>query len=181
MGQRLDDKDQVGAPAQPLNMLLTYRLSALNARLNRQACTLLRHHGKLKLPEWRILEVLAVYGELTGTRIGELSGIDAGLVSRSLQGLEQRGLVVLRRSSSDRRVIHVTNSESGSGLVDLIFPLMEERQKKLLNALHPDEQKLIFTIISKLDMVAIPQVETLPEVSQAEKDRLADANRETIG
>ncbi len=169
MGQRIDDLGTFRSSAMPLQSLLTYRVSSLNARMNRQASDILRVHGNLKLPEWRILEVLGLYGELTGTRIVSLSGLDAGLVSRTMQSLEKRGLVTLRRSSADRRVIHAQPTDSGLAMVEVIFPIMQSRQKSLIDALDWTSRRQSSTSCqswTRLPAIVCPALVTHPSCPQ---------------
>lgn len=134
----------------PLQSFLTYRLARLNAMLNRQAGRILQQNGQLKIPEWRILALLAAHGELNGRMIGEIAGLDAGLASRTLFALEQRGLTVFSRRADDRRTLWACLTPAGSDLYARIRPLMQARQERLLATLSPEERVGIFRIIDKL-------------------------------
>jgi DNA-binding MarR family transcriptional regulator len=134
----------------PLQSFLTYRLARLNAMLNRQAGRILNQHGPLKIPEWRILSLLAAHGELNGRRIGEITGLDAGLASRTLFALEQRGLTACSRRADDRRTLWACLTPAGSDLHARIRPLMQARQERLLAALSPEERVGIFRMVDKL-------------------------------
>ncbi len=92
----------------PLQLYLTYRLAALSAKLNRQAGVVLKRAGNLRIPEWRILALLSLHGELTGSAIADRVGFDPGLVSRAFRGLERRGLVAVRRTDDDRRNVYMS-------------------------------------------------------------------------
>ena len=148
----------------PLQLFLTYRLAALNARLNRQASVVLRRSGGLKIPEWRVIALLATHGVMNGRGIGAIAGLDAGLVSRTFRALEQRGLIALRRDEGDRRIAHAALTEHGRSLFLSVRPVMAARQDRLLAALTADERALVFRIIDKLsiaaDDVSVPEVPT---------------------
>lgn len=134
----------------PLQSFLTYRLARLNAMLNRQAGGLLQKHGSLKIPEWRVLSLLVAHGDLNGRMIGEIAGLDAGLISRTLHALEQRGLVTSERREDDRRTLWAALTPAGRALYDRIRPLMQARQQRLLAALSPDERVIVFRVVDKL-------------------------------
>jgi DNA-binding MarR family transcriptional regulator len=138
----------------PLQRFLTYRLSILTSKLNRQAGAILAKANGLKLTEWRIIALLAVNGELSGVRIAEIAGIDPGLLSRTIFALEERQLVKSARSSSDRRVVLVTLTRQGRSIYDKTLPLMRARQARLLANLTTAERALMFSIVEKLEIAA---------------------------
>jgi DNA-binding MarR family transcriptional regulator len=134
----------------PLQSFLTYRLARLNAALNRQAGQILQKNGPLKIPEWRLIALLAVHGEMNGRMIGDIAGLDAGLASRTLHGLEQRGLIACHRRGEDRRTVWARLTPEGDALHARIRPQMQHRQERLLAALVPEERLAVFRIVEKL-------------------------------
>ena len=138
----------------PLQRFLTYRLSQLGFRLNRQAAHLLRQESGLKLPEWRVLALLATHRQINAAGIEELTGIDRGLLSRTVRALEVRGLVVARRSEADRREVFVALTAAGRQVYKRQLPLMQARQAHLLDALDPAERRVVFRIVDKLLIAA---------------------------
>jgi DNA-binding MarR family transcriptional regulator len=95
-----------------------------------------------------------VNGEMNGVRIAELSGIDPGLLSRTLFALEERQLVKSARSSTDRRVVLVTLTRQGRSIYDKTLPHMRARQARLLDNLTTAERALMFSIVEKLEIAA---------------------------
>lgn len=134
----------------PLQSFLTYRLARLNAALNRQAGQILQKNGPLKIPEWRLIALLAVYGEMNGRMISDIAGLDAGLASRTMHGLKQRGLIACNRRGEDRRTVWAKLTLDGAALHARIRPLMQQRQERLLAALTPEERLAVFRIVDKL-------------------------------
>ena len=140
--------------ALPLQRFLTYRLSHLNSKLNRQAVATLKKTGSLKLPEWRVISLLATYGELNGRWIGGSTGADPGLLSRTFRSLTLRSLIASRRDEDDRREVHFALTRKGQQLYEKTIPHMQARQRSLIDALDAREQAMIFKIIDKLDAAA---------------------------
>jgi DNA-binding MarR family transcriptional regulator len=138
----------------PLQRFLTYRLSTLTSKLNRQASVILAKASGLKLTEWRVIALLALNGEMNGARIAEIGGIDPGLLSRTLFALEKRQLVKSGRSSSDRRVLLVRLTRQGRNTYDKTLPHMRARQAHLLDSLTGAERSMIFAIVEKLEIAA---------------------------
>ncbi|MEH2626447.1 DNA-binding MarR family transcriptional regulator [Bradyrhizobium sp. AZCC 1719] len=138
----------------PLQRFLTYRLSRLNAKLNRQAVATLKKTCDLKLPEWRLISLLATYGERNGRWIGDTAEIDPGLLSRTFRSLELRNLISARRDEEDRREVYFALTRKGRQLYEKTHPNMQARQQALFAALDAHEQSAIFKIIDKLEIAA---------------------------
>lgn len=136
----------------PLHRFLTYRLSRLNSKLNRQAAATLKKASGLKLPEWRVIALLATHGELNARWIGETTGADPGLLSRTFRALELKELINARRSDEDRREVYFTLTRKGRQVHDKTIPHMRARQSTLLGSLSPSEQVAVFRIIDKLEI-----------------------------
>jgi len=148
----------------PLQLFITYRLSTLSGKLNRQASAVLKKAGNLRVPEWRILALLVLHGELNGSKIADLVNADPGLVSRSLRALELRGLIATRRNDDDRRSSFVALSAAGRGLHARVLPAMQRRQHYLLSALTTEERAAFLRITDKLQIAA--DAREFPEVAE---------------
>ena len=138
----------------PLQRFLTYRISQLGFRLNGQAAHLLKEGCGLKVPEWRVIALLASHKRLNAVGIEELTGTDRGLLSRTVRSLEKRGLVRTHRSEKDRREVYFTLTPAGRQIHRRQVPLMQARQDHLLGALTAEERRLVFGIVDKLLIAA---------------------------
>jgi DNA-binding MarR family transcriptional regulator len=139
-----------GGAGLPVEQFLTYRLHALHAALNRQASEILGRVSGLRLPEWRVMALLGTGATLNATKIGQISAIDKGLLSRTLDALEQRGLIRTERDLRDRRSLKVALTAKGHAVYDKTIPHMQARQRALMKALNKSEQIAVFPIIDKL-------------------------------
>ena len=148
----------------PLQLFITYRLSMLSGKLNRQANRVLKKAGNLRVPEWRILALLNLHGEMNGSRIADLVNVDPGLVSRSLRALEARGLIATRRSDDDRRNALTSLTAAGRALHAKVLPAMQRRQQYLLSVLTADERAALLRITDKLQIAA--DAREFPEIDE---------------
>jgi DNA-binding MarR family transcriptional regulator len=139
-----------GEAGLPVEQFLTYRLHALHSALNRQAIEILARVSGLGLPEWRTMALLGTGATLTARRIGQISAIDKGLLSRTLAALEQRGLIATARDARDRRLVKVALTAKGQAVYDKTIPHMQARQRALMAVLNKSEQIAVFPIIDKL-------------------------------
>ena len=76
--------------------------------------------------------------------------MDRALVSRSIQGLVERGLVQALRDERDRRVVFADITSAGGRVYHDVLPQMQARQAALLQVLTPDERRLMYGAIGKL-------------------------------
>lgn len=134
----------------PVEQFLTFRLHALHSALNRQASAILERASGLRLPEWRVIALLGTGATLNATRIGQISAIDKGLLSRILAGLKKRGLISIVTDANDRRSSLVVLTAKGRAVYDKTIPHMQARQRALMQALNKSEQIAVFPIIGKL-------------------------------
>jgi DNA-binding MarR family transcriptional regulator len=150
--QKLKSIDVAGE--RPLQLYVTYRLSTLSAQLNRQAGYVLKRAGNLRVPEWRILAMLSLHGEMNGSAIVDLVGFDPGQISRIFRALEARGLISVRRTDDDRRSAYMSLTRAGRALHAKVLPAMQQRQEHLLAALTPQERATFLRVIDKLQVAA---------------------------
>lgn len=137
-------------PDLPVEQFLTYRLHALHSALNRQASAILERASGLRLPEWRVIALLGTGATLNATKIGQISAIDKGLLSRILAGLKTRGLISIVTDANDRRSSVVALTAKGRAVYDKTIPHMQARQRALMRSLNKSEQIAVFPIIGKL-------------------------------
>jgi DNA-binding MarR family transcriptional regulator len=145
---------QTDPPSRPLRDFLTFRLARLTQALNAQATEVLQSAGAIGLTDWRVLAMIAGGGAASARDIVTLTGFDAAQVSRALRHLEDTGLVLTVRDSTDRRMRPVRLTARGQALYDRLVPMMQRRQEALLSALNPEERQAIFGIIDKLQDAA---------------------------
>ena len=100
--------------------------------------------------QFAVLECLGHKGEMT---LGELSSkmlMSCGNMTVVVDNLEKDGLVARTRSEADRRVIHVSLTESGQALFDRIFPDHARHVTQLARVLNEAEQQQLAQLLKKL-------------------------------
>lgn len=149
------DRDPAETDNLAIEDFLTYRLLTLTNRLNRQAMSILEKEAALRLPEWRCLAFIERFGNGHGKvsfhKIAEVTGMDRALISRGVQGLLEKGLVLTERDRTDRRVWHASLTRKGRSLFERMLPMMRKRQLHLLGALSPSDRKAVYRIIDRLN------------------------------
>jgi len=106
--------------------------------------------NNLTITEFSVLEVLYLKGKQTIQQVGHSILISSGSMTYVIDKLEQRGLLQRSACPEDRRVIHVTLTESGSGLMEAIMPQHHEVVDYMLGALSNDEADTLVKLLNKI-------------------------------
>ena len=133
-----------------LDAFLPYQLSiASNAVSGAVAKAYVAHFG-LRIPEWRLIAVLAEEEGLTQQALVARTEMDKMTVSRAAQGLSERGLVSRLRHGSDARSNILALSDAGRALYGQIAPKALEMEAALLSGLSDLEVEALKVTLQKL-------------------------------
>jgi DNA-binding MarR family transcriptional regulator len=148
----------------PLEQYVTLGLLRLTNRLNRQSMQLLDRSAGLGLPEWRCLAFIGRVGTISLNEIADLTGMDRGLISRSVQSLVEKGLVLVARDPADRRLVRAAMTRKGKDVYRAARPVMHARQVRLLESLDSADRQALYRIMDRLArcLDEWPADETLP-------------------
>jgi MarR family transcriptional regulator, 2-MHQ and catechol-resistance regulon repressor len=104
----------------------------------------------LNITEFSVLEVLFHKGQQTIQQIGGSILVSSSSMTYVIDKLEQRGL--LRRSPcpEDRRVIHVTLTQTGTELMEEIMPKHHEMVDSMFESLTEDEAEGLVELLKKV-------------------------------
>ena len=141
-------------PARPIQQFLTYRLLKAHLALNAQATAVLDKAAGITLGQWRVLAFVGAGDIRTSRALSAVSGLDPAQISRSLKALEEEGLINVDRLPEDRRTLELSLTDKGRKAFDVILPVMQSRQQHLMDALSPDERKLILGALEKLELAS---------------------------
>jgi DNA-binding MarR family transcriptional regulator len=100
------------------HLSLGTRLKRIGETLQAQTQAVLAAHGfEQPAAHFPLLAALDRLGPLSVGELGQAVGVSQPVVTRSLRGLEEEGLVESQASEEDRRVRRVTLSRAGRALV----------------------------------------------------------------
>ena len=149
----LDRPDTRQRRLQELNTRLTYRLSRLQARLNKHAARLLAAHSDLSLSQWRVLTSIHALETTTLAELSREMQYDKAQISRSIKSLEEAGLVRQSADAADQRRVLLTLTETGQSEHGRLLPHVRKRHKVLVRGMDDREVKALFGALDKLDIV----------------------------
>ncbi|MGG1678562.1 MarR family winged helix-turn-helix transcriptional regulator [Neobacillus sp. NRS-1170] len=106
--------------------------------------------NKLGITEFSVLEVLYQKGKQTIQQIGNCILISSGSMTYVIDKLEQRGLLSRNACPDDRRVIHVTLTDDGNELMNVIMPKYHDFVNQMFESLDDDEAETLVQLLKKV-------------------------------
>lgn len=142
--------------------LLTYRLLVLSNTLGKGAVRLYTGRYGIQLAEWRLLAALALVAPINVNALSKALSADKSWVSRVAAALVDKGLATTRDDPSDARRMDIELTAAGRAMYARILPAAVERQRRLVEALSPAEQRTLDRILDKLQRQADFLLEAQP-------------------
>ena len=127
------------------------RLHRLAGFLTEDLCVVYRRHG-LGEGEFDVLAALRRAGEPFERAPGELARftmVTTGAMTKRIDRLECDGLVTRRPSATDGRGRVVALTTAGRELIDAAFTEHMHNERRLLDALTPDEATQLETLLTR--------------------------------
>ncbi len=140
-----DDEDMLR-----LADFLPYRMSVVSNAISDRVARLYKARFGLKIPEWRVIAVVAEHGAVTQAGLCETTAMDKMTVSRAVAGLMARGLLHLS-SGGDRRTRLLALSPEGQALYNEIAPLALQMESEILRGFSPVERESLMHMLDRLE------------------------------
>lgn len=126
--------------------LVTAAANRLTQRTNR----ILRAALGVSQPDWRVLAILAVEPGATPARIGEISGVDKSVVSRSIASLVQRALVAVELDPEHARRTRLFLTAAGQAVHDDGVVMTRAGDEQLLTGFDETERLQLTDFMHRL-------------------------------
>ncbi len=133
-----------------LERFLPYRLSVLSNRISSEIAALYETRFGISVTEWRVMAVLGRYPAISAVEVADHTAMDKVAVSRAVNALLERDLLLRDIHSDDRRRSVLTLSAAGQAVYDQIVPLALDYESRLLDSLSPSERKRFDTLLDAL-------------------------------
>ena len=141
-------------PSLALDHFLPYRLSVASNAVSKRISQSYRKRFGLKIPEWRLIAILAERESMTPVEIGQAGELDKITVSRAAAALIERGLVRQRRNPGDGRSHFLSLTGDGRALYSEIAPAALAMEAELLAGFSADERDALETLLRRIEAVA---------------------------
>ncbi|MDR5752446.1 MULTISPECIES: MarR family transcriptional regulator [unclassified Caballeronia] len=133
-----------------LRDLVSFQLRQLTNIYTKGSSSAYESRFGLTMNEWRCMALLHGKRGMSMNRLAEHAQFDRGLASRTVRGLEERGLLAREADVNDGRGVVITLTAQGKALVSQVFPIAEERNARLLSCLTRAEREILPGILEKL-------------------------------
>lgn len=108
-------------------------------------------HSNVTIAEWIILrEIYSIGEKVSPSTVAELTGLTRGAVSKLIDRLFLKELVVRSESSRDRRYQEINLTERAKALVPKLASIADENDKSFFSILTDSERKTLMNILSKI-------------------------------
>ncbi len=134
-----------------LNTLISVKLNVVNVKISRQIGQAVQKLENLRLPEWRILALLASAGALSQADIRVQIGMDKGQISRTVKNMLANNLVASENGSTKSRNVRLCLTDSGRAVHQRVDVLMEQRNAQLLTDMSADEKQLFCDGLDRIE------------------------------
>lgn len=145
------DTHEIDRDLLDLDGFLPYRFAVLAQSLSREIEEEHRKRHKLAMKDWKVMQVLALHGELMPADIHRLGSQNKAQISRALKCLVDRDIVAKRPHPDDNRTFSVSMTEKGWAIYEAIVPLMRRRQAEIVEHLPKDEVAELRRLLGRLE------------------------------
>jgi DNA-binding MarR family transcriptional regulator len=137
-----------------LDSFLPYRLSVSSNRVSSTIASAYNAEFGLRIPEWRLVCVLAEFGAMSQQAMCGRTQMDKVTVSRAAIALYDRGLVTRTPNPDDQRSHLLDLSSEGWALYRQIAPQALEFEQRIFSSLTEDEQALLRQMLERVETAA---------------------------
>ncbi|GGO97882.1 MarR family winged helix-turn-helix transcriptional regulator [Stakelama pacifica] len=137
-----------------LDAFLPYRLSIASNRVSGVIATAYQALFGLKIPEWRLVCVLAEGGGMSQQALGVATRMDKVMVSRAAIALVDRDLVERAPNPGDQRSHLLSLSPLGEQLYEQIAPKALEIERALFADFSAAERTTLEAMLLRLEAAA---------------------------
>ncbi|MES2755636.1 MAG: MarR family transcriptional regulator [Pseudomonadota bacterium] len=142
------------APKLSLDAFLPYRLSIASNRVSDAVASAYKALFGLKIPEWRLIAVLAEGEGLSQQALGRATRMDKVTVSRAAIALADRGLIARAADRNDQRAARLSLTDAGRALYDQVAPKALAIEAELFGGFSADELAAFRDLLIRLEAAA---------------------------
>jgi len=104
--------------------------------------------------QFKVLIIMAQFGVDTPAELCRHLSLDSGSMTRMLDRLEQKNLLIRQRSEADRRQVRLVLTDDGLALVDQLPTVGAAAMNELAAAISPQELHSLEQILKKILLAA---------------------------
>lgn len=139
-----------------LDRFLPYRLSITSNRVSSAIASTYQTLFGLKIPEWRLIAIVAEHDGITQHALGVATRMDKVSVSRAAATLVERGLIARQPNPGDQRSHLLKLTGPGRVLYDDVAPKALELEAQVFAGFSPEEIATFRTMLDRIEASAAP-------------------------
>ncbi len=137
-----------------LDQFIPYRLSVAANAVSTRISQSYRKRFRLKIPEWRLIAILAEQERMTPQEIGKAGELDKITVSRAATALIRRGLIGQDKNPEDGRSHYLSLTAEGLALYEQVAPAAKAMEAELLSGWSAEEREKLATLLVRIEAAA---------------------------
>lgn len=137
-----------------LNDFLPYRLSIASNAVSDAVASAYRTLFGLRIPEWRLVAVLAEGGAMSQQALCGRTRMDKVTVSRAAISLVERELIVREANPIDQRSHLVALTAAGWQLYEQVAPKALELERRLFATFSETERQQLTAMLERVEAAA---------------------------
>jgi DNA-binding MarR family transcriptional regulator len=157
-----DSKNARSRKALDLQRYVPALVTLLSTRLTNSGSTIYRKRLGIGATEMRVIVILAAERNISGNRIGAMTGTDKALVSRALKSLEALKLITVSADPTHGRRQSIALTRAGERVHEQGLAISLQREDLLLKGFSRQERELAVELLNRM-VVNLPALETLAE------------------
>jgi DNA-binding MarR family transcriptional regulator len=134
-----------------LDQFLPYRLSIASNRVSSAIATAYQALFALRIPEWRLVAVIAEGEGMTQQALGTATRMDKVSVSRAAIALVDRGLLQRRPNPQDQRSHLLSLTDAGRTLYESVAPKALELEARIFEGFSREEIATFQAMLTRLE------------------------------
>ena len=137
-----------------LDQRTAYQFAIISKQLN--ACLAEMHVSRFAIStnEWKVMSIVERFAPVSATEVGTRTSLEPAKVTRALDSLTARGLVIRRRDKEDGRRVSLSLSAKGKRTHGEIETLRFAIEHEFLEGLNGSELDMLYAILDRLEPVA---------------------------
>jgi len=137
-----------------LDQFLPYRLSIASNRVSEAVATAYHALFGLRIPEWRLVAIIAESGGITQQALVSATRMDKVSVSRAAIALVDRGLVERKPNPGDQRSHLLSLTEAGRVLYESVAPKALDLEARVFAGFTADELGRFRSMLDRIENAA---------------------------
>lgn len=131
------------------NSLIGFLVYDAQRAISKSLETALKPYG-ITPGQWNLINQLEGAGELSQKELAELTRKEQATITRYLDTLERKGLVVRNQHKSDRRAHVVSVTEEAKELISAVQPVTVEAADRLIDDIDQADINTFVAVLAKL-------------------------------